>query len=203
MEWYKYIRPDKLREYVDRLMGKQKEEKKIPTYAELKKLSDVYVVTDLSDLAYSLRQSSKLDVAKVARAAALELMENTDSDDSALKSYGLSHMLVDLVSQAELVKKDCIGKALEDYDNFRSSTLLERELFRYDCFYSQITESSAFADAARSVGEEDVRAVMNAIDKGELFKNIRPAGEFQALHFGVLTTEVISSCATWHNTASL
>ncbi|CDJ47884.1 hypothetical protein EBH_0018220 [Eimeria brunetti] len=158
MEWYRYVDPEKLRAYVD----SSRAQNSPVTYQDLFKLSYVYTITDLADMAYSLRQSSKLDVMRVAKEAAKKIME--DESKPALKRYGLAHMLVDMVTEAANLKKKCLGKALEDYETFSSSTLLEKELFRYDCYYNQMYESSSFADVARSISEEDITEVMAAID---------------------------------------
>ncbi|OEH77475.1 hypothetical protein cyc_02950 [Cyclospora cayetanensis] len=158
LEWYRYLMPKKLREFVDAA----RDNKATVSYAEMRKLSNVYTVTDLADLAYSVRQSSRINAGTVAREAALRVMENEAVPP--LTRYGLGHMLVDVVSQAELVKRKCIGKTLDEYDTFRSSPLLERELFKYDCFYTKISESSAFADVANNLNEAHIREVMEAID---------------------------------------
>lgn len=162
LDWYRYVETGKMQAYVD-----ASREQNLPvTFQDMAKLSRVYTVTDLADLAYTLRQSSKLDPARVAREAAIRIME--DETKPPLKRYGLAHMLVDMVAQAAHLKQKCLGKALEEYENFSSSTLLDRELFRYDCYYNFMYESSSFADVARSISEEDIAEVMAAIDSGEL-----------------------------------
>ncbi|CDJ57471.1 hypothetical protein, conserved [Eimeria maxima] len=158
LDWYRYVETGKMQAYVD-----ASREQNLPvTFQDMAKLSRVYTVTDLADLAYTLRQSSKLDPARVAREAAIRIME--DETKPPLKRYGLAHMLVDMVAQAAHLKQKCLGKALEEYENFSSSTLLDRELFRYDCYYNFMYESSSFADVARSISEEDIAEVMAAID---------------------------------------
>lgn len=160
MDWYRYVLPEKMRSLVDAAR-----EQNIPiTYQDMMKLSNVYTVTDLADLAYSLRQSSKINVDTIARKAALNLM--SDANRPPLERYGLAHMLMELVNQAAQLKKKCMGKALEDYETFSSLTVLDKELFRYDCFYTKMNESHSFADVARSVSENDIHDVMKAIDAG-------------------------------------
>lgn len=161
MDWYRYLFPEQLRKYVDEVRA----DERVISYKDINKLSSVNTVTDLSDLAFSLKQSSKLKAADIARRAARNVIE--ENGLAPLRRYGLANTLVDLVNQAELVKKHCVRKALEDYENFSTSTLVQKDMFRYDCFCSQIHESSAFADVARGLGEEDVSLVMDAIDRGK------------------------------------
>ncbi|KAL8454435.1 hypothetical protein Emed_000156 [Eimeria media] len=159
MDWYKYIDPQKLRTYVDDL----REQKETFSYKAMSKLSNVYVVTNLLDVAFSLRQSSKLDAAEVARKAAREMLESPT--EPVLRRYGLANLLMDLVLQAERVKKQCVVKSLSEYEAYSASTLLAKEMFKYDCFYTMASESNAFADAVKNVTEDDLARVLQSIDK--------------------------------------
>ncbi|KAL8269663.1 hypothetical protein Esti_006418 [Eimeria stiedai] len=159
MDWYKYVDTKKLSKYVDDLRSN----KETFSYKAVSKLSNVYVVTDLIDVAYSIRQSSKLDPAKVARKAAQTML--VSAIEPVLRRYGLANMLMELVLQAERVKKQCVVKCLSEYEAFSASTVLAKEMFKYDCFYTTVGESNAFADAVRNVTEEDVTTVLESIDK--------------------------------------
>ncbi|KAL8426366.1 hypothetical protein Efla_002984 [Eimeria flavescens] len=159
MDWYKYIDTGKVRKYVDELRNNEQ----TFTYKAMSKLSNVYIVTDLVDLAYSLRQSSKLNAVDVAKKAAQKMLES--NVEPVLRRYGLANILMDIVVQAERVKKQCLLRSLDEYEAFSASTILEKEMFRYDCFYSLVSESNAFADVARSVTEDDVTLVMDGIDR--------------------------------------
>ncbi|KAL8435472.1 hypothetical protein ACSSS7_002479 [Eimeria intestinalis] len=162
MEWYKYIEPQKLRKYVDDL----RDNKETFSYKAMSKLSNVYVVTNLVDAAYSLRQSSKLNATDVARKAARNML--VSATEPVLRRYGLANLLMDLVLQAERVKKQCVVKSLSEYETYSASTLLAKEMFKYDCFYTMVSDSNAFADAVKSVTEEDMAAVLESIDKGRV-----------------------------------
>lgn len=164
MDWYKYILPDKLEGLVDKL---KEEQRNIITYEEMRGLSNVYKVMDLSDIAYSIKHKTKLDAAKVAKTAAIKLMEKKQTNQPALRRYGLAFMLTDLFEQSEYVKKQCIEKVLEEYETYSASTLLDKELFRYDCFYTEICNSHAFSDVAKSATEDDVQEVIEAVDAGK------------------------------------
>ena len=160
VDWYRYVDVEKTRAFVDAAM----KQNAVVNYPAMAALSYVYVVTDLADVGYSLRQSSKLDPMDVARKAALKIME--DETSPPLKRYGLAHMLVSLVRHAASLKKRCLGKILEEYETYVTGTLLDRELFRYDCYYNHMYESSSFVDVARNISEEDIAFVIAALDSG-------------------------------------
>ncbi|KAL8441612.1 hypothetical protein Emag_007013 [Eimeria magna] len=199
MDWYKYVDPQKLRKYVDDL----RDEKETFSYKAMSKLSNVYVVTNLIDVAYSIRQSSKLDAAEVARKAARDML--VSATEPVLRRYGLANLLMDLVLQAERVKKQCVVKSLSEYEAFSASTLLAKEMFKYDCFYTLVGESNAFADAVNNVTEDDLTRVLQSIDRAyeeeakqlyeQVIKSSKSHGEVAVAAFKVTEEAPIQSMA--------
>lgn len=160
MEWYRFVQVSKLRDYVDSLRTSTTE----CTYKEIANLSTVYKFIDLADFFFSLRQSSKTYPLTVVEAAAKRfILENGEPE---LKQYGLANSMVDLVQLSEIVKKKCFKKALEEYGAYQGYSELEREMFQFDCYHTEIASGGAMSELTLTLTDEDVQKIILSINSG-------------------------------------